>query len=84
VSTPVPSPQAPPTKKARTGAGHAQEVVAGSSSTPYLEDISFCSIEHLFCLSTFSFLLLFSYLVELRSTLDEGAHPPGLPISRVP
>jgi hypothetical protein len=81
-STPVLSSRAPPAKKAKTGVGHAQEVVAGSSSTPYLEDVSLCSIEHLFCLSTFSFLMLFSYLVELRSALDEGSHPPGLPISR--
>jgi hypothetical protein len=40
-------------KKAKTGAGHAQEVVAGSSSTPYLEDVSSFFIEHMFCLPNF-------------------------------
>ncbi|KAM0839158.1 hypothetical protein ACQ4PT_060502 [Festuca glaucescens] len=37
-STPMPSPQAPPPKKARVGAGSTQEIVTGSASTPLLDD----------------------------------------------
>jgi hypothetical protein len=39
-STPLASPRAPSPKRAKTGAGDTHEIVAGSSSTPFLDDIS--------------------------------------------
>jgi hypothetical protein len=83
-STPEPSPRAPPANKARIGAGHTQEVVAGSSSTPFLEDVSYP-------LHAPSLLLVEFFLSEgmflscqIFATFDEGSDPPGLQIYWVP
>jgi hypothetical protein len=39
-SPPMASPRSPSLKKARIGAGDSHEIVAGSSSTPSLDDVS--------------------------------------------
>jgi hypothetical protein len=61
-SNPVPSPQAPVPKKARTGAGNTQEIVAGSSSTPLLDDVS--PLFPCFACLFFLFLPMFLTFVE--------------------
>jgi hypothetical protein len=58
--TPLPSPRAPKSKKARTGAGSTQELATGSTSAPLLEDVSsLFPTCHLFCLSNSSPLTMF-------------------------
>jgi hypothetical protein len=65
-STPPASPRARAPKKARNGAGDTQEIVAGSSLTPLLDDVSslFPWFAILCCLSIFLFLPTFLTYVE--------------------
>jgi hypothetical protein len=68
--TPMPSPRAPKAKKAMIGAGSTQELATGSTSAPLLEDVSSLFLAcHLFCLSNFSLLMMFFYLVDFVQPL---------------
>jgi hypothetical protein len=67
-STPEPSPRAPLAKRAKTGAGSTQGIVAGSTSSPLMDDVSsplFSLLVFLFCLSNFLSLPMFLHICRV-------------------
>ena len=95
--TPVASPRASSPKRARVERAKEPLLLAGSSTTPSLDDVSFSlfffrTFQHLstplcfLCKScrTFPSYIDFSFSFAFTSACDEGVYSPRYPIRRVP
>ena len=80
MSTPVASPRAPSPKRARIELGEEQGFLAGSSSTPSLDDVS--TLTAILCLLS-SFPLNLS-ITSLSTASDEALHQSRYSIYWVP
>ena len=80
MSTPVASPRAPSPKRARIELGEEQGFLAGSSSTPSLDDVS--TLTAILCLLS-SFPLNLS-ITSLSTASDEALHQSWYSIYWVP